>query len=183
MNQALAEKATSFGRLPLREVKTETLFSEKIANRPTLEFRFMISKTLAAVLSRLFEPSQWRDIETAPSDRQLELAFIDGEVHPVSGFRLRHGDDWLDAETSLRPVIVDRNTLACPLAVDFFRQLLLGACDARTDTRNGRTYITVTAQFAAQAHRLDPGAGLVRACDRPLDPARRPIKPTALHRG
>ena len=65
----------------------------------------MAMKKLAAVLSRLFEPSQWRDIETAPSDRELELAVIDGEVRPIGVFCLRHGDDWLDAET-LRPINV-----------------------------------------------------------------------------
>lgn len=65
----------------------------------------MTMKKLAAMLSRLFDPSQWRDIETAPSDRELELAVIDGEVRPIGVFCLRHGDDWLDAET-LRPIKV-----------------------------------------------------------------------------
>jgi hypothetical protein len=65
----------------------------------------MAMKKLAAVLSRLFEPSRWRDIESAPSDRELELAVIDGKVQSIGVFCLRHGDDWLDAET-LRPVKV-----------------------------------------------------------------------------
>ena len=60
---------------------------------------------LKAALSRLFDTSQWRDIETAPSDRELELAVIDGEVRQIGVFCLRHGDDWLDAET-LRPINV-----------------------------------------------------------------------------
>ena len=60
-------------------------------------------KKLAAALSRFFDTSRWREIETAPFDRELELAVIDGEVRPVGGFCLRHGDDWFDAET-LRPI-------------------------------------------------------------------------------
>jgi hypothetical protein len=61
---------------------------------------------LAAILCRLFANSPWRDIETAPYDRELELAVIDREVRLVGGFCLRHGDDWLDAET-LRPIKIN----------------------------------------------------------------------------
>lgn len=63
-------------------------------------------KKIAAVLSRLFDPSQWRAIETAPCDREIELAVIDGDVRPIDVFCLRHGDDWFDAET-LRPIQVN----------------------------------------------------------------------------
>ena len=62
-------------------------------------------KRLTEALSRLFDTSRWRDIETAPADRELELAILDGEVRSIGVFCLRHGDDWLDAET-LRPVTV-----------------------------------------------------------------------------
>lgn len=65
----------------------------------------LFMKRFAAALSRLLETSRWRDIETAPSDRELELAVIDSEVRPIGGFCLRHGNDWLDAET-LRPIKV-----------------------------------------------------------------------------
>ncbi len=58
-------------------------------------------KRLAAALSRFLDTSRWRDINTAPFDRELELAVIDGENHAVSGFCLRHGNDWFDAETLL----------------------------------------------------------------------------------
>jgi hypothetical protein len=62
-------------------------------------------KRIAAALVRLFDSSRWRDIATAPFDRELQLAVIDDEVHPVGGFCLRHGDDWFDAET-LKPITV-----------------------------------------------------------------------------
>jgi hypothetical protein len=65
----------------------------------------MAMKRLVSALFRLLDASRWREIETAPFDRELELAVIDGEVRPVSGFCLRHGDGWLDAET-LRPIRV-----------------------------------------------------------------------------
>lgn len=69
------------------------------------KFKMLFMKRFAAALSRLLETSRWRDIETAPSDRELELAVIDSEVRPIGGFCLRHGNDWLDAET-LRPIKV-----------------------------------------------------------------------------
>lgn len=62
-------------------------------------------KRLVAALFRLLDTSRWQKIETAPCGRVLQLATIDGEVHPLEGFCLRHGDTWLDAET-LRPVKV-----------------------------------------------------------------------------
>jgi hypothetical protein len=62
-------------------------------------------KRLGIALLRLLDTSRWRDIETAPFDRELELAVIDGEIRTLSGFCLRHGNDWLDAET-LRPIKV-----------------------------------------------------------------------------
>ena len=60
---------------------------------------------LAAFLSRLLGASEWREIASAPFDRPLELAVIDGHVGLVEGARLRHGNGWLDAET-LQPVAV-----------------------------------------------------------------------------
>jgi hypothetical protein len=62
-------------------------------------------KRIAAALVRLFDGSRWRGIESAPFDRELELAVIDGDVRPIGVFCIRHGDDWLDAET-LMPVRV-----------------------------------------------------------------------------
>ena len=59
---------------------------------------------LIAILSRLLAP-QWREIATAPFDREIELAVIDDHVGLIEGSRLRHGDGWLDAETLL-PVTV-----------------------------------------------------------------------------
>jgi hypothetical protein len=59
---------------------------------------------LNSFLSRL-AGTDWRDITTAPVDRAIELAVIDGKVGVLPFFCLRHGDDWLDAET-LRPVRV-----------------------------------------------------------------------------
>ena len=62
-------------------------------------------KRLTTALFRLFDTSRWRDIETAPTDRELELAVIDDKVRPIGRFCLRHGDDWFDAET-LMPINV-----------------------------------------------------------------------------
>ena len=48
--------------------------------------------------------NEWRQIDSAPFDREIEvLAIIDGDVSLPGGSYLRHGDGWLDAET-LRPV-------------------------------------------------------------------------------
>ena len=55
------------------------------------------------LLSRAFGASEWREIATAPFDRELELAVIDGHVGVLDVSCLRHGDGWLDAET-LKPV-------------------------------------------------------------------------------
>jgi hypothetical protein len=60
---------------------------------------------LAAFLSRLLRTLEWREIATAPFDREIELAIIDGAVGVVDGSCMRHGDGWLDAQT-LRPVTV-----------------------------------------------------------------------------
>jgi hypothetical protein len=57
------------------------------------------------LLSRVFGASEWHEIETAPFDRELELAVIDGHVGVLDVSYLRHGDGWLDAET-LKPVQV-----------------------------------------------------------------------------
>ena len=47
--------------------------------------------------------NDWRELAEAPFDRAIEVAMIDGESRAIRGIRLRHGMDWLDAET-LRPV-------------------------------------------------------------------------------
>jgi len=60
---------------------------------------------LAAFLSRLLRALEWREIATAPFDREIELAIIEREVGVVDGSCLRHGDGWLDAQ-KLRPVAV-----------------------------------------------------------------------------
>jgi hypothetical protein len=57
---------------------------------------------LKALLSRLFR-NEWREIAGAPFDCEIEVAVIAGTVEVLDGTCLRHGDDWLDAET-LRPV-------------------------------------------------------------------------------
>jgi hypothetical protein len=62
-------------------------------------------KNIFAALSRLLDTSRWRDIETAPAGRELELGVIDREIRPIGVFCLRHGGQWLDAET-LRPINV-----------------------------------------------------------------------------
>jgi hypothetical protein len=59
---------------------------------------------LGADLSRLLR-NEWRDIASAPLDREIELAIIDGGITACGGSWLRHGDGWLDAET-LRQVDV-----------------------------------------------------------------------------
>ena len=59
---------------------------------------------LNSLFSRL-SGADWREIATAPFDRAVELAVIDGKIGVLPIFGLRHGDDWLDAET-LRPIKV-----------------------------------------------------------------------------
>jgi len=57
---------------------------------------------LFAFLSHLLR-NDWRELASAPFDREIELAFIDGNINVSRGPCLRHGDGWLDVET-LRPV-------------------------------------------------------------------------------
>jgi hypothetical protein len=59
---------------------------------------------LVTLLSRLVNASEWRDIASAPFDREIELAVMDGNVGALVRC-VRHGDGWLDAET-LRPIKV-----------------------------------------------------------------------------
>jgi hypothetical protein len=59
---------------------------------------------LNSLFSRL-AGRNWREIATAPFDRAVELAVIDGKIGVLPCFGLRRGDDWLDAET-LRPLKV-----------------------------------------------------------------------------
>src|SRR5579859_7751107 len=64
-----------------------------VENGGTRPFTKLIAMNkLAAALSRILDTSRWRDIESAPLDRELELAVIDGGIRPVDGFCLRHGD-------------------------------------------------------------------------------------------
>ena len=59
---------------------------------------------LNSLLTRLAGTS-WREIATAPFDREIELAVISGEVGMLRCC-IRHGDNFLDAET-LRPVEIE----------------------------------------------------------------------------
>jgi hypothetical protein len=61
--------------------------------------------SITAFLSRLLRTEEWREIASAPFDRELELAVIGNDVSVLDGSCLRHADRWLDAET-LRPVTV-----------------------------------------------------------------------------
>jgi len=62
-------------------------------------------KSLTAALSRFFNRSGWRGIETARFDREIDLAVIDGNTELLGICCIRHADDWLDAET-LKPIKV-----------------------------------------------------------------------------
>jgi hypothetical protein len=59
-------------------------------------------KRIIALLSGLLR-NEWREIASAPFDRQIEVAVIDGNINMPGGSYLRHGDRWLDIDT-LRPV-------------------------------------------------------------------------------
>jgi hypothetical protein len=60
---------------------------------------------ITAFLSRLLRAEEWREIASAPFDREIELAVIGNDVGVLDGSCLRHGDGWLDART-FRPVKV-----------------------------------------------------------------------------
>ena len=60
---------------------------------------------ITAFLSRIVNAPEWRDIATAPSDRAIELAVVDGDIGVLDFPCLRHGDAWFDAET-LKPVAI-----------------------------------------------------------------------------
>jgi hypothetical protein len=60
---------------------------------------------VSAFLSRIVNAPEWREIATAPFDRAVELAVIDGDIGVLGFPCLRHGDAWFDAET-LQPVSV-----------------------------------------------------------------------------
>jgi len=64
---------------------------------------FVAMAWFISLLSRFMSASEWREIATAPFDRVLELAIIDGRVSMLDFCCIRHGNRWLDAET-LRPV-------------------------------------------------------------------------------
>ncbi len=60
---------------------------------------------VAAFFSLVARIPQWREITTAPFDRELELAVIGQEVRVLEGSCLRHGEGWFDAAT-LQPIAV-----------------------------------------------------------------------------
>lgn len=60
---------------------------------------------LAAFLARFLRSLEWREIATAPFDREIELAVIDDRVGVLHRSCVRHGDGWLDAQT-FAPVTV-----------------------------------------------------------------------------
>jgi hypothetical protein len=57
------------------------------------------------LLTSIFALFEWRELATAPFDREIELAIIDGQIDVLDASYLRHGNGWLEAET-LRPVTV-----------------------------------------------------------------------------
>lgn len=59
-------------------------------------------KRVLSLLSRLLR-NDWREIATAPFDREIEVAIIDGDTNVWGASCVRHGDSWFDTET-LRPV-------------------------------------------------------------------------------
>ena len=61
--------------------------------------------SLTAFLSRLLRAEEWRELASAPFNREIELAVIGNDIGVLDGSCLRHGNGWLDAET-LRPMKV-----------------------------------------------------------------------------
>jgi hypothetical protein len=59
---------------------------------------------LMAFLSRLLR-NEWREIASAPFDREIEVAIVHGDISVPGNPCLRHRNGWLDAET-LRPIMV-----------------------------------------------------------------------------
>ena len=57
------------------------------------------------LLTGIFGASEWRELATAPFDREIELAVIGNNIGVLDVPYLRHGEGWLDAAT-LRPVMV-----------------------------------------------------------------------------
>jgi hypothetical protein len=57
---------------------------------------------LSTFLSRLLR-NEWRDIASAPFDREIEVATVDKDINVPGRSCLRRGGSWLDAET-LRPI-------------------------------------------------------------------------------
>jgi hypothetical protein len=54
---------------------------------------------LNSILFRLMCAFEWREIETAPFDHQLELAVIGGDIGVLHFCGIRRGNGWLNAET------------------------------------------------------------------------------------
>ncbi len=70
---------------------------------------------ITAFLSRLLR-NDWRELTSAPFDREIELAFIKGNINEPRGPCLRHGNGWLDVET-LRPVEITATHWRYPQSV------------------------------------------------------------------
>ena len=62
----------------------------------------MAMKRLFARLSRLLR-NEWRDIDSAPFDREIEVAVVLGNISVPGGLCLRDANGWLDSET-LAPI-------------------------------------------------------------------------------
>jgi len=59
---------------------------------------------LTAFLSHVLR-NEWREIKSAPFDREIDVAIIAENISVFGGPCLRHGDVWLDAET-LMPMAI-----------------------------------------------------------------------------
>ena len=82
----------------------------------------MAMRRLMVLLPRLVCAPEWREIATAPFDRELEVAVIGDHVGLLEGSCLRHDEGWLDAET-LRLRVVNPDGLA-PVGPDAAGQRL-----------------------------------------------------------
>jgi len=72
-------------------------------------------KRVMTLLSGLLR-NDWREIASAPFDRAIEVATIDGNINVPGGAFVRHGNGWLDTET-LRPVELTATHWRYPRAV------------------------------------------------------------------
>jgi hypothetical protein len=89
----------------LRQIKAtgDQLSQSAALVKPNVSFASMA--WLTTFLAYFLNAPEWRDIATAPFDRAIELAVIDGDISVLSFPCLRHGNSWFDAE-SMKPVTV-----------------------------------------------------------------------------